>query len=250
MGGPDSVALPGLRLPSSISACLFDLDGVLTQTAAVHKAAWKATFDPILSEAGQAPFTDQDYLLYVDGRRRADGVRGFLTSRSLEFPEGEAGDAADRQTIHGIGNRKNELLLHELEEHGVEVYPGSVTFLEAVRETGLSVAVVTASANAEAVLEAAGLAAFVETRVDGVVAAREGLRGKPAPDTFLAAAAALGVEPARAAVFEDALSGVEAGRSGGFGYVVGVDRADQAEELRRHGADIVVRDLLELLEDR
>ncbi|HET7690083.1 MAG TPA: beta-phosphoglucomutase family hydrolase [Nocardioidaceae bacterium] len=250
MGGHDAVALRRLGLPSSIEACLFDLDGVLTQTAAVHKAAWKATFDPLLADAGQSPFTDQDYLRYVDGRRRADGVRAFLASRGLDFPEGEPGDPPERQTVHGIGNQKNDRLLRELDEHGVEVYRGSERFLRSVREAGLSVAVVTASANAAAVLQAAGLTDLVETRVDGVVAARDGLRGKPAPDTFLAAAEALGVEPERAAVFEDALSGVQAGRSGGFGFVVGVDRAGQAEELRRRGAHVVVTDLADLLGER
>ena len=250
MDHPADVAPGRVGLPASITACLFDLDGVLTQTAALHKAAWKATFDPILAEAGQGPFTDQDYLRHVDGRRRADGVRGFLGSRGLDVPEGEPDDPPEQHTVYGIGNRKNERLLRELDEHGVEVYDGSVAFVRAVREAGLSIAVVTASANAESVLEAAGLADLVETRVDGVVAARDGLRGKPAPDTFLAAAKALGVEPVAAAVFEDALSGVEAGRAGEFGYVVGVDRADQGDELRRHGADIVVTDLLQLLEDR
>lgn len=247
MGRLDVVARSRLGLPSTVEVCLFDLDGVLTQTAAVHRAAWRATFDPLLAEAGQSPFTDQDYLRYVDGRRRADGVREFLASRGLNFPDGDPEDPGERQTIHGIGNRKNDRLLRELEEHGVQVYSGSVRYLRSVREAGLSVAVVTASANAEAVLQAAGLTDLVETRVDGVVAAREGLRGKPAPDTFLAAAHALGVTPARAAVFEDALSGVEAGRSGGFGFVVGVDRAGQATELRRRGADVVVTDLADLL---
>src|SRR5688500_17549559 len=248
MGHPDEVDVARLGLPAGIRACLFDLDGVLTQTASVHRTAWADTFDPMLAQAGQPPFTEADYLQYVDGKRRADGVRDFLASRGIHPRKGDPDDAPERDTVTGIGNRKNQLLLRRLELDGVEVYAGSITYLQAVRAAGLSVAVVTASANAEAVLRAVNLIDLVQARIDGVVAAREGLPGKPAPDTFLAGAQALGVEPAEAAVFEDARSGVAAGRAGGFGLVVGVDRADHGEALRRHGADIVVTDLAQLLE--
>ena len=250
MGHPDVVEVARLGLPTGIQACLFDLDGVLTQTATVHEAAWKETFDPVLAQAGQAPFTQADYLRYVDGKRRADGVRDFLASRGLDFPEGDPDDPPERDTVTGVGNRKNQFVLRRLAENGVDVYPGSITYLHAARAAGLAIAVVTASANAEAVLQAVGLTDLVEARIDGVVAGREGLRGKPAPDTFLAAAKALGVEPAQAAVFEDALSGVAAGRAGGFRLVVGVDRAGHGDALRRHGADVVVTDLAQLLESR
>jgi beta-phosphoglucomutase family hydrolase len=236
-------------LPDTIRACLFDLDGVLTRTATVHMAAWKRTFDGFLRsrEPGGAEFTQLDYNRYVDGKPRADGVRDFLASRGIRLPEGSAGDPPDAATVQGIASRKNELVLAELQEHGVEVYPGSVAYLRAVKAAGLATAVVTASANGEQVIAAAGFADLIDVRIDGVVAAREGLRGKPHPDTFLAAARALQVEPPAAAVFEDALSGVAAGRAGGFGYVVGVDRVGHADELAAQGADIVVRDLAELL---
>ena len=248
MGHPDAVELARLGLPAGIRACLFDLDGVLTQTASVHRAAWKETFDPVLAQTGQDPFTEADYLQYVDGKRRADGVRDFLASRGLSPLEGDPDDPPERDTVTGIGNRKNQLLLRRLEKGGVDVYEGSVSYLHAVRAAGLPVAVITASANAEAVLRAVDLTDLVQARIDGVVAGREGLRGKPAPDTFLAGARALGVEPVHAAVFEDALSGVAAGRAGGFGLVVGVDRAGHGEALRREGADVVVTDLDQLVE--
>jgi beta-phosphoglucomutase family hydrolase len=241
------VVAGSLGLPAAIRACLFDLDGVLTRTATVHRGAWKETFDPLLNQAGQPPFTEADYLSYVDGKRRRDGVRDFLASRGLNPLEGDPGDPPEAGTIAGIGNRKNELVLRRLAENGVETYAGSVAYLRAVRAAGLPVGVVTASANAEAVLRAAGLADSIDARIDGVVAGREGLAGKPAPDTFLAGARALGVDPAGAAVFEDALAGVAAGKAGGFGLVVGVDRAGHAEDLRRAGADMVVADLAELI---
>jgi beta-phosphoglucomutase family hydrolase len=244
------VSLPGpLGLPDSIRVCLFDLDGVLTRTATVHFAAWKRTFDGFLEshEPGAAAFSQLDYNRFVDGKPRADGVRDFLASRGITLPEGAPGDPADAATVQGIASRKNVLVLAELEEHGVEVYPGSVSYLHAVKEAGLATAVVTASANGEQVIRAAGFADLIDVRVDGVVAARDGLRGKPAPDTFLAGARLLGAEPADAVVFEDALSGVAAGRAGNFGYVVGVDRVGHADELAAQGADVVVQDLSELL---
>jgi beta-phosphoglucomutase family hydrolase len=238
-----------LGLPDDIRACLFDLDGVLTQTAKVHQAAWKRTFDEFLRawDPSAAEFSPSDYNRYVDGKPRKDGVRDFLASRGITLPEGSDDDPADAATVAGLATRKNELILRELEEHGVAVYEGSMRYLRAAKEAGLPAAVVTASANGGHVIESAGFADLVDARIDGVVAARDGLRGKPAPDTFLAGARALGVEPARAAVFEDALSGVAAGRAGHFGFVVGVDRVGQAAALAEHGADVVVADLDELL---
>ncbi len=238
-----------LGLPDDIRACLFDLDGVLTQTAKVHQAAWKRTFDEFLRHRDPAAveFSAADYNRFVDGKPRKDGVRDFLASRGITLPEGADDDPADAPTISGVATRKNELLLRELEEHGVEVYDGSMRYLRAVKDAGLSAAVVTASANGGHVIEVAGFGDLIDARIDGLVTAREGLRGKPAPDTFLAGARALGVPPAQAAVFEDALSGVAAGRAGDFGLVVGVDRVGQADELAEHGADLVVRDLAELL---
>ncbi|SEO86000.1 beta-phosphoglucomutase family hydrolase [Trujillonella endophytica] len=239
-----------LGLPDGIRACLFDMDGVLTRTATVHMAAWKRTFDEFLRarDPGAREFSQDDYNRFVDGKPRADGVRDFLAGRGITLPEGTADDGPDAATVHGVGQRKNVLLLRELDEHGVDVYPGSLRFLEAARAAGLATAVVTASANGEQVVAAGGFGPLIDARVDGVVAAAEGLRGKPAPDTFLAGARALGVEPAQAVVFEDALAGVAAGRAGAFGYVVGVDRVGQAEALRRGGADVVVQDLADLLD--
>jgi beta-phosphoglucomutase family hydrolase len=245
-----------LGLPDHIKACLFDLDGVLTPTAEVHKAAWKETFDSFLRDRAAAegePYVPfdlvDDYLRYVDGKARADGVRSFLSSRGITLPEGTPDDPGSADTVNGLGNRKNVLLLERLRTVGVSPYEGSVRYLHAAADAGLRRAVVSASANCREVVEAAGIADLLEVRVDGVVARRDGLRGKPHPDTFLAAAEQLGVQPGDAAVFEDALAGVEAGRAGTFGHVIGVDRVGQAEALRRHGADIVVRDLAELLHD-
>lgn len=237
-------------LPANITGCLFDLDGVLTHTAELHLMAWRATFDGFLAHhAGPAgaPFTDSDYRQYVDGRPRADGVRTFLASRGMALPEGAPDDPPTAATVHGVGNRKNELLLTIIDRRGIRPYSGSVRYVHAVRAAGLAVGVVTSSANGAAVLQAAGLTPLVQALVDGVVIERERLAGKPAPDSFLAGAAALGVPASAAAVFEDALAGVQAGRAGGFGYVVGVDRAGQAGRLRELGADVVVRDLAELL---
>lgn len=242
---------PAPKLPPAITACLFDLDGVLTSTAVVHAAAWRETFDDFLRRRdgpGFQPFDPvRDYDEYVDGRPRADGVRTFLASRGVRLPEGSADDPPDRETVRGLGNRKNELLLRKIRQDGVEAYPGSVRFARAARAAGLRTAVVSSSANCRDVVAAAGLAEYLEVRVDGLVAAERGLPGKPRPDTFLEAARELGVEPGQAAVFEDALAGMDAGRAGHFGYVVGVDRTGQAAALREHGADIVVTDLAELL---
>ncbi len=236
-------------------ACLFDLDGVLTETATLHAAAWTEMFDAYLHARAKrtgavfVPFDPiVDYDRYVDGKPRADGTRSFLQSRSITLPEGNSDDPPESETVVGLGNRKNELILRRLREQGVEPYPGSVRYVSAVRGAGLRRAVVSSSSNTHAVLEAANIAEFFEACIDGIVAKRDGLKGKPAPDTFLAAARALGVAPAEAAVFEDALAGVEAGRAGGFSFVVGVDRVGQAEALRRHGADIVVADLADLIE--
>lgn len=241
---------PVLGLPEDIRACLFDLDGVLTQTAKVHQAAWKRTFDEFLQgrDPSAAEFSGDDYNTYVDGKPRKDGVRDFLASRGITLPEGSDDDPADAATVAGVSTRKNVLVLAELDEHGVQVYEGSMRYLRAVKAAGLATAVVTASANGESVIAVAGFADLIDARVDGLVAAAQGLRGKPAPDPFLAGARALGMEPAQCAVFEDALSGVEAGRAGDFGFVVGVDRVGQAEGLRERGADVVVTDLDQLLE--
>ena len=244
-----------LGLPKGTRGCLFDLDGVLTKTAKVHDAAWKEMFDDFLRDrsrqTGQpfVPFDPvKDYDEYVDGKPREDGTRAFLASRGIDLPEGGEGDPPRAQTIHGLSNRKNQIVLQRIHTDGVEAYEGSVRYVRAVRDAGLRRAVVSSSANAHDVLVAAGIEDLFETRIDGVVAERDHLRGKPAPDTFLAGARALGLEPPAAAVFEDALAGVAAGRAGGFGCVVGVDRAGQADELRKHGADVVVTDLAELLD--
>jgi beta-phosphoglucomutase family hydrolase len=244
-----------LGLPSVIRACLFDLDGVLTQTAKAHAAAWKEMFDTFLgarSARTGEPFVPfdviDDYDKYVDGMPRYDGVRSFLASRGIVLPEGTPDDPSEAETVCGLGNRKNELVLALIRRKGVEVYEGSVLYARAARDAGLRRAVVSASANAAEVLKAARIDDLFEVWIDGVVAEREHLKGKPAPDTFLAAAHALDVRPAQAAVFEDALAGVAAGRAGDFGFVVGVDRVGQADALREHGADLVVSDLSELLD--
>ena len=230
-----------LRLPDSIQACLFDLDGVLTTTAKVHFAAWKQMFDAYLEERDGAafrPFEQPDYDAYVDGKPRYDGVRSFLDSRGIEH---------DEALVRELGDRKNDLVNDVIAQQGVDPYPGSVRFLAAVREAGLRTAVVSSSANCKTVIEAAGIADQLEVRVDGITIEEEHLKGKPAPDSFLRAAELLGVDKANAAVFEDALAGVESGRAGDFGYVIGVNRVGQADALKEHGADIVVDDLEELL---
>jgi len=244
-----------LGLPHGTTACLFDLDGVLTQTAKVHARAWKEMFDGFLREWAQRtgePFQEfdrpTDYDEYVDGKPRLEGVQSFLVSRGIDLPIGSPSDPPDAETVHALGTRKNELVLALIREQGVEPYEGSVRYVEAVRDAGLRRAVVSSSTNCRDVLVAAGIDGLFEEVVDGTVAEREGLAGKPAPDTFLAAGRRFGVEPEQAAVFEDAQAGVQAGRAGGFGLVVGVDRSGQAEALRRLGADVVVQDLAELLD--
>jgi beta-phosphoglucomutase family hydrolase len=245
----------GLGLPAGIRGCLFDLDGVLTQTAKVHDAAWTEMFDEFLraraSAAGTAyvPFDPvADYEEYVDGKPRIEGTRSFLASRGIELPEGSPDDPPDAQTVQGLSNRKNAIVLRRIREDGVLPYPGSVRYVHAVRDAGLRRAVVSSSANCRDVLIAAGIEDLFEVRIDGIVAEREHLRGKPEPDTFLAGARALGLEPGEGAVFEDALAGVAAGRAGHFGHVVGVNRVGQAAALREHGADVVVSDLAELMD--
>jgi beta-phosphoglucomutase family hydrolase len=236
------------NLPEHIKAVLFDLDGVLTDTAKVHAKAWKATFDDLLRRHGDdRPFdVRNDYTRYVDGKSRADGVRSFLESRGIDLPEGCPDDPPEAATVNGVGNRKNEMLLDVMKKEGVEAYPGSVQFLDDLDARGIRKAVVSSSANAKAALEAAGIADRFDARVDGVTLAEEGLRGKPAPDTFLRAAELLRTPAQDAAVVEDALAGVQAGRAGDFGLVIGVNRNGQAEALSQHGADIVVDDLSEL----
>jgi beta-phosphoglucomutase family hydrolase len=225
-----------LGLPDGITACLFDLDGVLTKTAVVHERAWKTMFDEFLGDRGT--FEESDYNDYVDGKPREDGIRDFLASRGIEI---------DDAKLHELGERKNALVLQLIHDEGVDAYAGSVAYLKAARDAGLRRAVVSSSHNCEDVLRVTGLTEYLEVRVDGHVIDALGLRGKPAPDSFLEGARRLGVRPDQAAVFEDALAGVEAGRAGKFGHVVGVDRVGHRAALLEHGADVVVDDLAELL---
>jgi len=234
-------------------AVIFDLDGVVTQTSAVHAAAWKRLFDGFLQERAAArgePFTpfdlERDYRLHVDGKPRYDGVRDFLASRGIALPQGDPADAAGAATVCGLGNRKDEYFVAEVKERGVRTYPSTVALIEELHASGLGVGLMSSSRNTAMVLEATGLTARFDQRVDGVVSDQLGLAGKPDPAAYLETARRLGVEPARAVVVEDALSGVEAGRRGGFGLVIGVDRLDQAEALREHGADVVVADLADV----
>ena len=244
-----------LGLPDHVNTCLFDLDGVLTQTAKVHAAAWKQMFDDYLKARAEQRGEQfvafdkvTDYDEYVDGEPRYDGVRSFLESRKIDLPQGTPDDSPDEETIDGLGNRKNEIVLRLIKEHGVEPYAGSVRYVKAARDAGLHRVVVSSSTNARDVLGHAGMLDLFEDIVDGTVADRDHLKGKPAPDTFLEGAKIAGVDASQAAVFEDALAGVAAGRAGNFGVVVGVDRVGQADELHRHGADVVVGDLAELLD--
>ena len=242
-----------LGLPDEIEVCLFDLDGVLTDTASVHAAAWKHMFDDFLRSRDGADFRPfdphDDYDRYVDGKPREDGVRDFLRSRGITLPDGRPDDKPTENTVYGLGNRKNAEVQRRITESGVTVFEGSLRYLQAAEAAGLRRFVVSSSANTTLVLRVTGLAKFIEGQIDGHTLAEKHIPGKPKPDSFLAGAALAGVSPDRAAVFEDALAGVAAGRAGGFGYVVGVDRVGQADELRAHGADTVVKDLAELLED-
>jgi beta-phosphoglucomutase family hydrolase len=244
-----------LGLPDGVTACLFDLDGVLTQTAKVHAAAWKQMFDEYLRRRAEqqdekfVPFDRvRDYDEYVDGKPRYDGVKSFLASRSIDLPQGTPDDPPDAETIDGLGNRKNEIVLKMIREDGVEPYQGSVQYVKAARDAGLRRAVVSSSTNCRDVLTAAGILDLFEEIIDGHTTEREHLNGKPAPDTYLAGARSVGVGPDQAAVYEDALAGVESGRAGNFAFVVGVDRVGQADALKAHGADVVVKDLSELLD--
>jgi len=257
MSSPSTSGPTAVGLPAHIRACLFDLDGVLTDTASVHAAAWKEMFDGYLQERATRlgePFVafdiTTDYPAYVDGKRRPDGTRGFLTSRGIDLPEGSPDDPPSAETVNGLGNRKNNLVHDRIARDGVTVYPGSVNYLKAAAAAGLRIAVVSSSANTEEVLRVTGLEQYVEVRIDAQAAIGRHLKGKPAPDTFLEGAAELGASADEAVVFEDAIVGVEAGRAGAFGLVVGVDRVGHAQALSDHGADIVVTDLSELIEVR
>jgi beta-phosphoglucomutase family hydrolase len=243
-----------LGLPDGVRACLFDLDGVLTDTARLHAAAWKEMFDRFLEERARSrdePFVPfdpvADYARYVDGEPREDGARSFLSARGIELPAGTESDPASAVTVAGLARRKNEIVLGMMSEEGVSVFAGSLRYVRQARAAGLRRAVVSSSRDCREVLAAAGIEELFEQRIDGTVGALGHLRGKPAPDYYLAAARALGSEPGAAAVFEDAVAGVAAARAGGFAFVVGVDRIGRADELRRNGADVVVRDLAELL---
>ncbi len=243
-----------LGLPDGVTGCLFDLDGVLTQTAKVHAAAWTEMFDSFLrywSSVTGTPFVPfdpvKDYDEYVDGKPREEGTRSFLAARGISLPDGSPADLSGAHTVHGLSNWKNEIVQRRIRADGVAAYPGSIRYVQAARAAGLRRAVVSSSANCRDVLAAAHIEDLFEARIDGIVAAREHLRGKPAPDTFLAGARALELGPAQCAVFEDAIAGVEAGRAGRFGYVIGVDRVGQADALLAHGASVTVTDLADLL---
>lgn len=246
-----------IGLPDEVTALLFDLDGVLTSTAVVHSQAWKQAFDTFLAayddapEGRRSPFTQGDYLKYVDGRSRDDGITTFLQSRDITLPTGGPDDSSTDGTVTGIGNTKNALFGELLDTEGAKPYADAVTYLTAAQQLPLDIAVVTSSKNGEQILEASDLSRFVATRIDGKVIAERGLAGKPAPDSFLAGAEALGVTPDKAVVFEDAVSGVQAGHAGHFGFVVGVDRSGgdtHGSELKQAGADVVVTALTDLLE--
>jgi beta-phosphoglucomutase family hydrolase len=255
MKAAPTVAPNRCGLPRQISACLFDLDGVLTDTARIHRHAWKVMFDEFLRrralETGEefVPFDEfRDYEAYIDGKLRYDGVRSFLSSRRIELPDGSFADPPSATTVCGLGNRKERAVIATLRTEGVTAFDGSARYLVAARNAGLHRAVVSASTNCRAILRRADLDRLLEVRVDGRIARELGLHGKPAPDTYLEAARRLGVEPSDAAVFEDAVAGVESAVAGGFGFVVGVDRSGAGRDLERHGASVVVGDLAELLE--
>ena len=241
-----------LGLPDHVTTCLFDLDGVLTDTASVHAAAWKQTFDEFLRRRDGDGFTPfdavADYDSYVDGKPREDGVRDFLKARGITLPEGAPDDPTTADSVRGVANAKNEEVTRRIAQDGVRVFEGSRRYLQAAVDAGLHRIVVSSSANTALVLSTTGLDRYIEGRVDGVTLAEQHLAGKPAPDSFLAGARLAGVAPSEAVVFEDALAGVAAGRAGKFGFVVGVDRVGQAAELTEHGADVVVKDLADLLD--
>jgi beta-phosphoglucomutase family hydrolase len=230
-------------------AVVFDMDGVVTRTASVHAAAWKELFDAYLQQVGErtgtpyGPFTEEDYLRFVDGKPREAGVSDFLASRGIQIPRGDPSDASDADTAFGLGQRKNAYFLKALHEHGVQVYQSTVALIRRLHQAGIRTAIISASRNTTTVLEAAGVRGLFEAQIDGQVAAQLGLAGKPAPDVFLEAARRLGAAPRRAVVVEDAIAGVQAGHAGGFGLVIGVDRGGNAEALRAKGADVVVEDL-------
>ncbi|HET9170763.1 MAG TPA: beta-phosphoglucomutase family hydrolase [Actinospica sp.] len=256
MGHDVSDPAAALGLAPGTRGCLFDLDGVLTATAKIHAEAWKKTFDTFLAAYDRrtgrqdAPFDKAaDYENYVDGKTREDGIRSFLASRGIEIPDGGAEDAPGTESVHGIGEAKQWAFMSLLEQHGPQVYEGSVRYVKAAREAGLGCAVVTSSTNCADILRAAKIADLFDGTVDGHDVAAQHLHGKPAPDSYLAGAKVLGIDPGHAAVFEDALSGVEAGHAGSFGTVVGVDRVggDHAAHLSEHGATVVVKDLSDLL---
>jgi beta-phosphoglucomutase family hydrolase len=240
--------------PDDFDAVLFDLDGVLTSTARIHSACWKTMFDDFLSgraQRGQQTFQpfdiESDYKIFVDGKLRYEGVKSYLASRNISLPEGTPEDLPTAETVCGLGNRKDELVKAAIARGEVEAYPGSVALVRRLREQGIRTAVVSSSNHCEQVLRAVGILDLFDVRVDGLTAGEFGLPGKPAPETFLMAAQLLNVRPARAVVVEDAIAGVQAGRAGGFGLVVGVDRGESGDALRAQGADVVVTDLAELL---
>jgi beta-phosphoglucomutase family hydrolase len=245
----------GTVIPKEIQACIFDLDGVITDTASIHAAAWKRMFDDFLrsrpdtSGADLRPFEPADYRRYVDGKPRYDGVQSFLESRAVSLPYGSPDDPPELETICGLGNRKNEEFQRHLDENGVQVFPDTIAFIDGLHQRGIRTAVISASRNCQPVLRAAGVEDLFETRVDGVIAAELGLPGKPDPAVFLEATRRLEATPDSAAIVEDALAGVEAGRRGGFALVIGVDRTGHPDDLLEHGADVVSSDLAQLLED-
>lgn len=229
-------------------AALFDLDGVITPTAIVHERAWARMFTDFLAGHPDAePYSDDDYFRYVDGKPRYEGVRSFLASRGIDLPDGDPDDDPTAETVCGLGNRKNDYFSEVLRTDGVEAYPGSIRLLDELDRRGTKQAIVSSSRNARLVLEAAGVLDRFEVVIDGRVAAEDGIAGKPQPDTYVAAAERLGVPTNRSIVFEDAVSGVQAGAAGDFGLVIGVDRGAGADTLRENGADLVVEDLAELL---
>lgn len=251
MPRPPDARQPGVSLGNA-AAVIFDMDGVITDTAAVHCRAWKAMFDDYLSEVArrtgqsQRPFEDADYLRYVDGKSRTDGARSFLASRGIELPEGDPGDSPEQQTVCGVAKRKDDVFLGVLAASGAKAFPSSVALVRQLQDYGVGTAVISASRNCHAVLEAAGIGDLFPVRVDGRECARLRLPGKPSPAVLLEAAERLGVDPARAVIVEDAQAGVRAGRAGNFGLVIGVDRCGQADQLFAEGADVVVADLAEV----